>query len=487
MASRFEPTCVSPFNSKSEPESKFIMNHSYPFSLRWLLTLSVLAVSLWRFPVQGAGELSLKEYFESDEFQKRFLGSYGIDSNVEPKFKTADEQKLFAEIRPLVFDQPEEAISKLEKSIKKDSSALLTFTLGLLYFQTGDMEKAMTNYQKAIQAFPDFRRAHQNLGVLLVKDGKYQEALPHLTRAIELGAVNATTYGLLGFTYLNLERNISAEACYRNAMILSPQTTDWKLGLAQSFIGQEKYQEAAKILDELLAENPESETLWNLQASVYVQLEKLPDAAVNYEILRKEGKAKPKTLMLLGDIYMMQGSADLALPVYLEAIDAGGGEDADRALRAADILVNQGAYEEAEKLFARIRDVYGANLSEDEEMKLLKLESKVMLATDNSDKAIEVLEQILDRNPLDGEALLMVGDYYAANGEDQKAVFRYDTAAKIEGFEAEANVKHAQLLVQSSKYTEAIELLRRAQKIRPRDNIQKYLDAVERVARASAN
>jgi hypothetical protein len=37
-------------------------------------------------------------------------------------------------------------------------------------------------------------------------------------------------------------------------------------------------------------------------------------------------------------------------------------------------------------------------------------------------------------------------------------------------------VKHAQLLVQSQKYPQAAELLKKAQKVKPRDNVQRYLE-----------
>jgi hypothetical protein len=40
------------------------------------------------------------------------------------------------------------------------------------------------------------------------------------------------------------------------------------------------------------------------------------------------------------------------------------------------------------------------------------------------------------------------------------------------------------MLVQSQKYPQAIELLRKAQKVRPRDNVQRYLEKMEQIARA---
>jgi len=106
------------------------------------------------------------------------------------------------------------------------------------------------------------------------------------------------------------------------------------------------------------------------------------------------------------------------------------------------------------------------------------------MSTGAGGEAIKVLEQIIERNPLDGEALLLAGDYYAKNDQREKAEFRYDAASKLQGFEAEAFVKHAQLLVQSQKYVPAVELLHKAQKIKPRDNVQRYLEKLEQLARA---
>ena len=126
----------------------------------------------------------------------------------------------------------------------------------------------------------------------------------------------------------------------------------------------------------------------------------------------------------------------------------------------------------------------GSGLTGADELKLLKLESKVAMSTGEGDKAIQTLEQIVQKDPLDGEALLLAGDYYAKNGQPEKAEFRYDTAAKLEGFQADAYVKRAQLLVQSQKYALAVEFLNKAQKAKPRDNVQRYLEKVDQIARA---
>ena len=82
-------------------------------------------------------------------------------------------------------------------------------------------------------------------------------------------------------------------------------------------------------------------------------------------------------------------------------------------------------------------------------------------------------------------ALLLAGDYYSKNGQREKAEVRYQSAASLPGFEADAFVKHAQLLVQTQKYSQAVELLRKAQKAKRRDNVQRYLEKVEHLAKTA--
>lgn len=161
-------------------------------------------------------------------------------------------------------------------------------------------------------------------------------------------------------------------------------------------------------------------------------------------------------------------------------MDKDGGKTPERGLRPAEILVSRGAFPQAQALLEKVRSL-GA-LSGEPEVKLLKLEARVAMATGQGERGIESLEKLVERSPLDGEALLLAGDYYARNGQPEKAEFRYDAAAKLDAHAPDAFLKHAQLKVQQQKYPEAVELLRRAQKAKPRDSVARYLERVEQVA-----
>lgn len=416
------------------------------------------------------------------DFTRRLLGSYGFASDAEPRLTPEEQQFYRDKIVPLLREDTKKAIPELESRLKPEASALFDFTLGNIHFQSENFTNAVKFFEQATAKFPDFRRAWKNLGFALVRDGKFAEAVTPLTRTITLGGGDGKVFGLLGFAHMSAGRFLSAEAAYKQAMLFEPDNLDFKLGLTKSFVGQANYDAALALLDELIQQHPGRDTFWAIQANVYLQKELPAKAAVNFEMLRRLDKITPEQLATLGDIYLMQEARDLALSAYLDSVEQDAWKHPARALRAAEILTGRGAWEEAKALFAKIRSVSGGALAAEDELKLLKLESRVAMATGAGADAIKVLEQIITRNPLDGEALLLAGDYYARTDELERAEFRYDTAAKLSGFEADAFVKQAQLLVKSSKYAQAAEVLRKAQKAKPRDNVQRYLEKVEQLA-----
>ena len=115
----------------------------------------------------------------------------------------------------------------------------------------------------------------------------------------------------------------------------------------------------------------------------------------------------------------------------------------------------------------------------------LRLQSKLALASGEDAAAAKVMEDILVRDPLDGEIMLLLANFYGKSGDLDKAEALFGRAAKITGKEAEAQVKHAQLLAKHKRYDRAIELLKRALELQPEERLQRYLDGLQRLATAA--
>jgi tetratricopeptide (TPR) repeat protein len=431
----------------------------------------------------------LANAFKDPVFAKNFLGGYGVKADIEPKFDQTrtNEVAFYRQVASAMQEDLAKAAYLISTNLTAESNPIFDYTLGTILLQNGETDKAITHLDEAIAKFPSFLRAWKNLGMAHVRAGHFAEAIKPFTRVVELGGVDGQTYGLLGYCYMNGGRYLPAESAYRNAMMFMPDHKDWKMGLIKCLIGQGKFPEASRMVAEMLAKDPNDTSLWTLQASIFTQQEDYTSAAANYEILRKFGKIEFRQLMVLGDIYMSKDAKDLALEVYLEGVDKEVPGKAERSVRAASILASRGAFDEAGQLVKKIRALHGEKISAEDDLKLLKVTSKAAFAKGDSDEAVKVLEKVIEKNPVDAEALLMVGDHHYKNQEFEKAEFRFDLAGRINGFEADALVKKAQIKVKQQKYALAVDELRKAQKLKPRDSVQRYLEAVERMLRQSSS
>jgi len=455
-------------------------------SRSWLRIVCVVLMASASY-AQPVGETRLSELelqiWRSPEFQKRFVESFLAQTDVEPTVTQPEREKMLKVLEFIVADKLDEAARILQKETKEGSSAVYDFTLANIHFRKEQLEEAAAAYLRAVNKYDKFLRAWKNLGLIYVRTGQFDKAIPALTRVIELGGGDKYTYGMLGFAYSSLDNHLCAESAFRQAILLDPGTLDWKMGLARSLFKQQSYAEAAAFCDSLIANDPNRADLWLLQANAYLGLNQPLRAAVNYELADRLGRSTADSLNMLGDIYVNEELFEMAVASYLKALEKDPLRSVDRAIRAAKALVVRGALEETKRLVERIETLQGGNLSQANQRDLLMLRVRVAVAEQSGEEEIKMLEQLVALDPLDGESLILLGQYCARSGDTEKAVFYYERAGNLEKYEADAKIRHAQLLVGQGKYAEALPLLRRAQDLKPRDDVQKYLEQVERVAK----
>jgi tetratricopeptide (TPR) repeat protein len=418
------------------------------------------------------------------DFEKAFLGSYGIHPDVEPPIGPTDRAVL-EKAYPLLASDPSGAARIISAARKPESSAIFDLVLGNLAFQADRTDEAERHFRDAVTKFPSFRRAWRNLGLIQAKDQRHEEAIHSFTRMIELGGNDAVSLGLLGAAYFATHDYLAAEGAHRQALLLEPSNAQWRIGLARAVLQQEKYEEAAALLAVLLEREPERTEFWILQANAYVGMKQPLRAAENLELLSLLGRATVDTLHLLGDIYLGEGQVDLAAGAYVRAIDLDPTQSPAKALRAAEMLGARGAAAQAGLVAARIHATLQSSLTPEQTHQLTKLEARVTMASGDERAALPLLEEIISRDPLDGEALLLIGQHHARAGDPERAVVYFERAANVPEYEAQARLRQAQVLVGQTKYQDALPLLRRVQELKPQEQVARYLAQVERLARAT--
>ena len=140
---------------------------------------------------------------------------------------------------------------------------------------------------------------------------------------------------------------------------------------------------------------------------------------------------------------------------------------------------------EAKILLERIKTNWSQSLSETELRNVLKLQARLSMKDGPGDQStVQALEEAVRIDPLDGEAIMMLGQYFNRAKQPDQAILWYERAASIESFAASAKVKIAQILVGQARFDDALQLLRDAQSQKPRDDVARYIEQVERASKS---
>jgi tetratricopeptide (TPR) repeat protein len=421
------------------------------------------------------------ELWRDPGFARFFLGTYSVLPDVEPPLSDKDKE-LLQQILPLM-PKPTEAAAALLIICNKDSNAIFDLTLGNLYLENNQLEGARLMYQKAIDKFPAFRRAWRGLGIVQVREQKWDAAVTSLGRAVSLGANDGPSYGLYGNALLSSGSSVGAESAFRTALMFQPEVLDWKMGLLQCLLKQQKATEAAALCEELIRENPERTEFLSLQSEALLAMKETVKAAENLEILARGGKAKPEDLLRLGDIYLVGKEPALATSAYLRALDAGSVEPAKLIAQAENLSALQ-ALNEAQMLSARAREKQ--KLTAEQEARLLKVEARIAVSQGRAAESVPLLQRVVELNPLDGGALMLLGQHFSDQKDDIKATALYERAAKLKDYEADASLRLAQVHVSAGRLSDALPLLKRSNELKPRDSVNRLVTDIERALRKSA-
>ena len=416
-------------------------------------------------------------FWNDPAFVKGFMGDYGFRSEVEPRIDKS-EQFILREVVAKAEGQLEEAIQYLESKINEKTSAALDFALGTMYYQVGRLTRSEQTYEQALKKFPSFLRARKNLGFVQLSLGKLNEASKNLAKAISLGESDGISYVALGYCHLSLGRVVSAENAYRMAILLHPDSIDARNGLVNCLLSTNRFAEALALLDELLGTKPNDLFCHKARASALQGLGREEDAVIALETLRRMNQLDTAGTLSLGDLYHNLELYDLSLAAYQQALAKKEKLSLSRYARAAKVLINRGSYGAGFEYLDNIEKTFGKGYSDADEREIRMLQAEVRLATGKRKEAEKILEDLIEKQPLDGEALLLSAQLATENLDYAKAALRFERAAKIAEFEVDALIEHARMLVSSKDYQRASDLLERAQTLSPQPRVARYLKAI---------
>jgi tetratricopeptide (TPR) repeat protein len=435
-------------------------------SLRKLL-LAFLAASLASGPLLASGpNLDPKRIInESNAFLKE----------KEPEM-TEEEYALYQKVVSMLAANPAFAIKLLEAmaSGSEPVSPAFEFILANAYYAAGQNDKSEARYRSAVKRFPSFLRAWVNLGVLYYSTGRYKEAVPCFSKAVELGDRDSSTFGLLGYSLQKNGDLVSAEMAYMQALSGDPSDIDWKEGLLAICVDSKQLTRAESLVRSLIKDSPADARYWLTYANILLLEERKLDATVLLEIAIGAGASSSEELALLGDLYAEQGLIPEAGAIYAKLYAGNSELGTKKLLHYARVLMGSEKIADAEKVLEECRNATERTAQVD----YFQTKADIDTAKRDLASAHRDLDSLLRLDPLNGRALITLGRTYAAEDDMARATLTFEEATRIAASAYVASLELANIELKNKHYAKSVQYLEKALSIERTDAVQDFLARV---------
>jgi FkbM family methyltransferase len=198
-----------------------------PQDIETLLITGHICVALHNFEDAKVFYRRVLELEPQNEDAQSNLNKLDNRNPVTPELKSPEE--LYQEIQPLLNNgDPHRAIAQLEELLQAyPDFALAQNDLGVLYYHTGDKEKARHHYESAVDLMPDNINFQKNLAdFLFVEQGKVEEALQIYVNILATHPEDVETLLISGHICVALKKFDDAKEFYKRVLALAPDNED---------------------------------------------------------------------------------------------------------------------------------------------------------------------------------------------------------------------------------------------------------------------
>lgn len=220
------------------------------------------------------------------------------------------------------------AIQTIKKSLQFDPNNPDAFHLiGISYQEQGRLDEAIEYYRKTIEQSPNYAEAYNNLGNLLKEKRQLKEAIGYYQKAVQLKPGLSTAHYNLGIACQEMEDYDAAITHYRNALRYDPRNVSVQRMLAGALQKKavrsgapEMYQEAEKILNDIVETNPNDANACNDLGNLFQDQGRIAEALAYF---RKAIVLNPQyadAYFNLADALRESGQGDEAISTYRKVI-----------------------------------------------------------------------------------------------------------------------------------------------------------------------
>ncbi|MDX1978996.1 MAG: tetratricopeptide repeat protein [Bryobacteraceae bacterium] len=358
-----------------------------------------------------------------------------------------------------------EQYEKIAAKTPKDSGTWLM--LGRLYKVSQNSPESEKAFKKALEIDPENEEVLTGLAMVYADVGDTKSAADLLKKASDKNP-SVRTLAALAAAYEQLRDHANAAAALRKALEIAPQNPEIKRGLAQNLLFADQYDEALKLFQEIVAEEPKDALAWMRISQIYRQKQ---DFVKAHEASNKAHDADPNNLEIrFNEVSLLEAEGK-----FNEAIDGmqsllastskrnyNPGERGNRAILLERLGYMQRTAERYDDAVATFRQI--AQLDEDQGARASVHVIETYRQARKVDKAFEEAQAARQKYPKDRT----VGSMYAFIAADAgKAADAERVGRELlnEKKDREGWISVAQIYERTKNYAEMAKALDEAEKL----------------------
>jgi Tfp pilus assembly protein PilF len=237
------------------------------------------------------------EGFNDGVFQLRISGP-GIDTVSQTFQITATEatHREYVRIQVKRPDVPGESASPgsdptvSTEDLSVPAKAREEFAKGMEAHANGDDRTAQASLEHALEIYPNYVKARNNLGVLYLKAGLKDKASAEFAKALEFAPKFAPAYVNLAKIAISNGNYSEAELQLKKALTSDPSALNAMVLLCSTEFARQEYSDALALIRHVhqLTQDQQYADIHLLAADILLSQKKPRDAAAEYELFMKE-------------------------------------------------------------------------------------------------------------------------------------------------------------------------------------------------------
>ena len=261
-------------------------------------------------PMRTSARIQLsKLYILNEEHQKavREIEKGGLDS-IDDVFFLKQISDIYSQL-----GEKQKTVFTLEKIVRLDpDNHAYRRKLADAYDWNEETEKARELYQALLVHYPHQVEILNKLTHLNLKQKRFNESLPYLTKLIELGPKDTRSRILLADVYIEIDRKRQAAAEFEEVLKIEPKNEPIRRRLAELYIWLENFDRGLENYEFLVKTNPANAKYFDRYTELAYNL--APQKAIQYHRLRLEQMPDDKELReRFAGLFLHVGDTDNAI------------------------------------------------------------------------------------------------------------------------------------------------------------------------------